>query len=92
MAKAGLTKKKPSLDLSIVRLETYSESLCAQIMHTGPYDSEPATIELLKAFVETSGYRFDLSDTRRHHELYMSDPRKTAPDKLKTIIRYPIAK
>ena len=91
-AKISLERKKPGIDLSLARLEAFKEGLCAQIMHTGPYDSEPATIEVLKAFVETSGYRLDLSETRRHHELYMSDPRKTAPDKLKTVIRYPIAK
>ncbi|MFV0240554.1 MAG: GyrI-like domain-containing protein [Lacrimispora sphenoides] len=91
-AKVSLSKKKPSLDLSIVRLEVFNEGLCAQVMHTGSYDNEPATILALKTFVADSGYRIDLSDTRKHHELYLNDPRKTSPEKLKTIIRYPIIK
>ncbi len=91
-AKVNLLKKKPSLDLSTVRLEVFNEGLCAQVMHTGSYDNEPATILALKTFVADSGYRIDLSDTRKHHELYLNDPRKTSPEKLKTIIRYPIIK
>jgi hypothetical protein len=91
-AKVNLLKKKPSLDLSIVRLEVFNEGLCAQVMHTGSYDNEPATILALKTFVADSGYRIDLSDTRKHHELYLNDPHKTSPEKLKTIIRYPIIK
>ncbi len=91
-AKVNLLKKKPSLDLSIVRLEVFNEGLCAQVMHTGSYDNEPATILALKTFVADSGYRIDLSDTRKHHELYLNDPRKTSPEKLKIIIRYPIIK
>ncbi|WP_313577454.1 GyrI-like domain-containing protein [Lacrimispora sp.] len=90
--KIHLSKKKPSLDSSIARLDVYTEGLCAQVMHTGSYDSEPATIHALKAFVADSGYRIDLSATRKHHELYLNDPRKTSPEKLKTIIRYPIIK
>jgi len=89
-AKKALAKKKPALDSSIARLELYDEGLCAQVMHTGSYDDEPATIHALKAFVADSGYELDLSDKRRHHELYLNDPRKTSPDKLKTIIRYPL--
>ena len=91
-AKKSLAKKKPALDTSIARLEVFNEGLCAQVMHIGPYDSEPATIDSLKTFIVDSGYRLDLSEKRRHHEVYLGDPRKTAPEKLKTIIRYPIAK
>ena len=91
-AKKSLAKKKPALDLSIARLELFNEGLCTQVMHTGSYDNEPATIDSLKTFVADSGYRLDLSDKRKHHELYLGDPRKTSPDKLKTIIRYPIIK
>jgi len=90
-AKVSLAKKKPTLDSSAARLESFNEGLCAQVMHTGPYDNEPATISALKKFIADSGYRSDLSDKRRHHEIYLSDPRKTSPEKLKTIIRYPIA-
>jgi hypothetical protein len=91
-AKTSLAKKKPKLDSTIARLEVFYEGLCAQVMHTGSYDSEPATIQALKAFITDSGYRLDLVENRKHHELYLSDPRKTSPDKVKTIIRYPIAK
>jgi len=91
-AKKSLAKKKPTFDSSIARLELFDEGLCVQVMHTGSYDDEPATIYALKTFVADSGYKLDLSDKRKHHELYLSDPRKTSPDKLKTIIRYPIKK
>ena len=92
MVKNSLAKKKPTLDLSIARLEFFNEGLCAQVMHTGSYDNEPTTIYDLKTFVADSGHRLDLSDKRKHHELYLGDPRKTSPEKLKTIIRYPIIK
>ena len=91
-AKKSLAKKKPTLDSSIARLELFYEGLCAQVMHTGAYDSEPATISSLKIFVADSGYRINLSEKRKHHEVYLGDPRKTSPDKLRTIIRYPIVK
>ncbi|MCL2474657.1 MAG: GyrI-like domain-containing protein [Chloroflexi bacterium] len=90
--KTNLIKKKPDLDLSFVHLEVFNEGLCAQVMHVGSYDNEPETIFALKTFIAASGYRLDLSGKRKHHELYLSDPRKTSHDKLKTIIRYPIIK
>ena len=89
-SKAALAKKKPELDLSFARLSRFTEGLCAQILHTGSYDNEPETIEFLERFVSESGYRTDISDKRRHHEIYLNNPQKTAPDKLKTIIRHPI--
>ncbi len=89
-AKAALCKKKPQLDLSLVRLERYTEGLCAQVMHIGPYDDEPATIAVLAEFIADNGYREDMSSSRRHHEIYLGDPRRTAPEKLKTVIRHPI--
>jgi hypothetical protein len=88
--KAALAKKKPELYLPAARLETFTEGLCAQIMHIGAYDNEPATIAVLEKFIEESGYTTDFTATRRHHEIYLGDPRKTAPEKLKTVIRYPI--
>lgn len=91
-AKATLKKKKPELDLRAARLLRMTEGLCAQVMHHGPYDDEPATIERLEAFIRESGYRTDLTDTRLHHELYLGDPRRTAPEKLRTVIRHPIAR
>ena len=89
-AKTALAKKKPGLDLSRSRLELFTEGLCAQVMHIGPYDDEPATIARLNQFITDSGYQTDISDKRRHHEIYLGDPRKTAPEKRKTVLRYPI--
>ena len=89
-AKTALTKKKQALDLSRARLESFTEGLCAQVMHVGPYDDEPATIALLYQFIADSGYQADISETRRHHEIYLGDPRKIAPEKRKTVLRYPI--
>ncbi|MCL2677958.1 MAG: GyrI-like domain-containing protein [Clostridiales bacterium] len=90
-AKQVLAKKKPALDLSPARRVSFTEGLCAQIMHIGSYDDEPATIGVLRAFITEAGYESDLSEKRRHHEIYLSDPRKTAPEKLKTVIRHPVA-
>ena len=89
-ATQSLAKKKPQLDLAKARLERITEGLCIQILHNGSYDDEPATIAAIYAFAEANGYLIDLNETRRHHEIYLSDPRKTAPEKLKTVIRYPV--
>jgi hypothetical protein len=89
-AKAALAKKKPSLDISKARLETITEGLCVQVMHIGPYDDEPATVATLDRFATKNGYIIDIDDTRRHHEIYLSDPRKVVPEKLKTILRHPV--
>ena len=91
-AKAELKKKKPQLDLSHTRFVRFGEGLCCQVMHVGPYDAEPETIQKLEQFIEENGYAPDFSDTRRHHEIYLGDPRKTAPERLKTVIRYPVRK
>ena len=69
---------------------SYSEGLCVQIMHKGPYDDEPASIAAMKQYLAENGYTEDISDKRLHHEIYLSDPRRTAPEKLKTVIRHPI--
>jgi len=90
--KTVLAKKKPELDLSPARLAKFTEGLCVQVMHIGPYDDEPATIAAMERYANENGYAFDLSAARRHHEIYLADPRKTAPEKLKTIIRYPARK
>lgn len=89
-AKQALLKKKPQLDLSAARLEVFKEGLCVQIMHIGPYDDEAATIKIMEEFIIKEGYMNDISDTRHHHEIYLGDPRKTKPEKLKTVIRHPI--
>ena len=70
----------------------WQEGLCCQAMHLGSYDHESVTIGKIGRFIEESGYVTDITDTRRHHEIYLSDPRKTAPEKLKTVIRHPIRK
>ena len=89
-AKTSLAKKKPQLDLSKARLEKITEGLCVHVMHIGSYDDEPATIEAMEQFAIDSGYIIDINETRRHHEIYLSDPRKVTPEKLKTVIRHPI--
>lgn len=91
-AKTSLAKKKPGLDTSIARLEDFTEGLCAQVMHIGPYDDEGPTVAALEEFIASQGYRTEMSGLRQHHEIYLSDPRKTAPEKLKTVIRHPIVK
>ena len=91
-AKLVLKKKKPALDLSKARLMKMAEGLCVQIMHKGSYDDEPASIEQMKRFLDENGYIEDFSEGRFHHEIYLSDPRKSSPDKLKTVIRHPIKK
>jgi hypothetical protein len=91
-AKATLGRKKPELDLSVARLERFTEGLCAQVLHIGSYDDEPATVALLEGFIASEGLQPNFTEKRRHHEIYLGDPRKTAPEKLKTVIRYPIAR
>lgn len=84
--------KKKKIDCSRAELITIEEGLCVQILHTGAYDDEPATVALMDEYLEKNGYVNDFSDTRLHHEIYLSDPRKTAPEKRKTVIRHPIKK
>ena len=83
---------KKKTDFSAVEFLCVEEGLCVQCMHLGPYDDEPATVELMHDFAEGQGYVPDISDTRLHHEIYLSDARKTAPEKLKTVIRHPVRK
>lgn len=84
--------KKPDLDYSKVRYEIYEEGLCVQIMHIGPYDTEKESIEKLNKYIDENGYINDFSDIRRHHEIYLGDPRKTKKENLKTVIRHPVRK
>ena len=88
-AVAEATRKKKT-DFSKVEFFHYEEGRCVQCMHIGPFDSEPITIGKMKAFAEQQGLSIAMDDVRRHHEIYLSDPRKTAADKLKTVIRYPV--
>ena len=84
--------KKKKLDCSSAEFLTVNESLCVQIMHLGAFDDEPATVEIMNKFIHESGYVNDINDRRLHHEIYMSDARKVAPEKWKTVIRHPIRK
>ena len=84
--------RKKKMDFSKVEFLTLEEGLCVQCMHSGSYDDEPATVAAMDKFIADNGYENDISDTRRHHEIYLSDARKVAPEKLKTVIRQPIKK
>ena len=82
--------KKKKEDFSKVEFFTYEEGLCVQCMHLGPYDDEPATVEKMHAYMTEQGYELDINSDRLHHEIYLSDARKVAPEKLKTVIRHPV--
>lgn len=84
--KAAEKRLNPALER--LRLERWEEGLSIQIMHIGPYAEEPRTISMMDEFVEEHGYRM----TGRHHEIYLGDPRRAKPEKLKTILRHPVAK
>ena len=81
---------KKKQDFSKVEFLTIEEGLCVQCMHFGSYDDEPATVSMMHEFVEQQGYELDITDKRLHHEIYLSDARRVAPEKLKTVIRHPI--
>ena len=81
---------KKKLDFSPVQLVEIEEGLCVQCMHRGPYDDEPATVDAMHAFAAAQGYAPDFSDERRHHEIYLSDPRKTEPARMRTVVRHPV--
>lgn len=83
---------KKGLDCSLARLVTIDEGLCVQCLHTGPYDDEPAAVARMDGFLAENGYENDFSDTRLHHEIYLSDPRRTPPEKRRTVIRHPVRK
>ena len=82
--------EKKKIDCSAAEFLTINEGLCVQIMHTGPFDDEEATVALMDKYLEENGYVNDMNDIRLHHEIYMSDARKVSPDKWKTVIRHPI--
>ena len=84
--------KKKKIDCSNAEFLTIDEGLCVQIMHVGPYDNEPASVALMDKFLAENGYENDITATRLHHEIYLSDARKVAPEKWKTVIRHPIKK
>ena len=84
--------KKKKLDCSSAEFLTIDEGLCVQIMHMGPFDDEPETVCLMDRYIANHGYRNDFSDTRMHHEIYLSDARRVPTEKWKTVIRHPIRK
>ena len=84
--------EKKKIDCSKAEFLTIEEGLCVQIMHIGSFDDEPATVTLMDKYLEENGYEKDFSDTRLHHEIYLSDSRKSSPDKQKTVIRHPVKK
>ena len=82
--------EKKGMDFSPVEYYSYHEGLCAQCMHLGSYDSEPETLRRILEFVETQGCAPDYSGERKHHEIYLSDPRRTKEEKRKTVLRIPV--
>jgi len=90
-AKAEAQRKK-GLNCAGAEFFPYDEGLCVQCMHLGPYDDEPATIAAMTAFATQEGYAPDFTSARLHHEIYLGDPRKCAPERLKTVIRHPVKK
>ncbi len=87
---AETAEKKKKLDCSGAEFLTIDEGLCVQIMHTGSFDSEPASVALMDVWLKDNGYENDINDNRLHHEIYLSDVRRVAPEKWKTVIRHPI--
>ncbi|MDE5910885.1 MAG: GyrI-like domain-containing protein [Clostridia bacterium] len=85
------TSKKKA-DFSNVEFLTYDEGVCVQCMHIGSYDDEPKTVTLMHEYIKANGYELDITNVRYHHEIYLSDPRKCAVEKLKTVVRHPIRK
>lgn len=88
-AVAEATEKKKQ-DFSKAEFMTLEEGLCVQCLHVGQYDDEPATVAMMHEYMENQGYALDITDKRLHHEIYLSDARKVAPEKLRTVIRHPI--
>ena len=88
-AQDTVTRKK-KLDAALASLEDVKEGLCAQVVHIGPYDDEPATVARLDAYIAAQGLRTQMGGRRQHHEIYLGDPHRTAPDKLRTVIRHPV--
>lgn len=84
--------KKKKLDCGKAEFLTVEEGLCVQMMHIGPFDNEPESVAIMDAFLEEHGYENDINEKRLHHEIYMSDARKVAPEKWKTVIRHPVKK
>ncbi len=89
MSAAG---KKKKIDCSKAEYLTMEEGLCVQVLHIGPFDNEPAKVDVMNRFLQEKGYENDITDKRLHHEIYPSDARKVPPEKWKTVLRHPIKK
>lgn len=89
---AEIAASKKKTDFSKAEFFTYNEGLCVQCMHIGPFDDEPATVEKMHEYAAANGYQPDFSERRLHHEIYLSDPRRAAADKLRTVVRHPVRK
>ena len=89
---AATAAEKKKMDCSSAELLTVDEGLCVQIMHLGSFDEEPATVAFMNEYLDENGYANDITKTRLHHEIYLSDARKVAPEKWRTVIRHPIKK
>ena len=87
---AAEASRKKKMDFSGAEFFRCEEGMCVQCMHLGAYDDEPATVARMHRFMEEQGYALDITEQRMHHEIYLSDARKVAPEKLKTVIRHPI--
>lgn len=83
-------QRKKGIDTNLAELITVSEGLCVQCLHIGSYNEEPATVAKMDHYRMEQGYENDISDRRRHHEIYLSDPRKVSPERMKTVIRHPV--
>lgn len=83
---------KKKMDCTCAEFLSIDEGLCVQIMHIGAFDNEPETVAIMDKYLEENGYVDDFTNERHHHEIYLSDPRKVAPEKCKTVIRHPIRK
>lgn len=84
--------RKKQQDFSKVEFLTIKEGLCVQCMHIGAFDDEPATVAVMDRYVQENGYENDFSADRLHHEIYLSDARRVAPEKWRTVIRHPVKK
>lgn len=83
-------ERKKKQDFSKVQFLTVKEGLCVQCLHIGPFDEEPATVALMDRYLQENGYENDFLENRRHHEIYLSDARRVAPERWRTVIRHPV--
>ncbi len=90
LAGAELGAKKPGLAVERARFEAFEEGWCVQMMHIGPYSTEPETIQKITAFIQAEGLQSRIGPNAKHHEIYRSDPRKSNPERMKTVLRHPV--